>query len=384
MENKVRLKLIYLGGFLIAVHYASIAYVNSTLLSQFVGNSALNILYILGSIFSILFLFVGPKLLRKFGSVTTFMFFILLEIVAVFGMGNANMALFVIILFLVHTGAESMLHFSLDLNLEQETKLENTTGSKRGIFLFIQNIAWVLSPLLMAALFKSGGFQNVYLLSGIALCPLLILTALFFKDTRKPKFEASHVPEILKSLFKNKDQARIIGIQFVLNFFYSWMVIYLPLLLNKEMGFGWDKIGIIFTVMLLPFILFELPAGILGDKKIGEKELLISGFIIMFISTLFIPMLKTDSLIVWSIILFATRVGASLIEISSESYFFKHVKEQDVGLISLFRMARPFSFILAPLLAIPIIHFFPYSTSFYFLAFFTLSGLLFIPKVDTK
>jgi predicted MFS family arabinose efflux permease len=162
------------------------------------------------------------------------------------------------------------------------------------------------------------------------------------------------------------------------------MVIYLPLLLSKEMGFGWPKIGVMFTIMLMPFLLLELPAGFLADKKIGEREILIAGFFIMFLATLAIPRLASAAFLTWAAVLFATRVGASLVEIGSETYFFKHVKEEDTGLISLFRMTRPLSFVVAPLFALPVIYFFSYSTSFYFLALFTLLGLFFIPKVDTK
>lgn len=136
--------------------------------------------------------------------------------------------------------------------------------------------------------------------------------------------------------------------------------------------------------MLLPFLLFELPAGILSDKKIGEKEILVVGFVIMSVSTFIIPTLSAPIFWIWTVILFATRIGAALVEISSESYFFKHVKEEDTGLISLFRMTRPLSYVIAPLFALPVIYFFSYSTSFYFLALFVLLGLFFIPKVDTK
>jgi MFS family permease len=124
--------------------------------------------------------------------------------------------------------------------------------------------------------------------------------------------------------------------------------------------------------------------GILSDRKIGEKEFLITGLIIMFIATLFIPMINTPLFLTWALVLFATRIGASLVEVSSESYFFKQVKEEDTGLISLFRLTRPLAYVISPLFALPVIYFFSYSVSFYFLSFFVLLGLFFIPKVDTK
>ena len=122
----------------------------------------------------------------------------------------------------------------------------------------------------------------------------------------------------------------------------------------------------------------------MSDKKFGEKEFLILGFIIMALATLMIPLLQSKIFWLWAIVLFATRVGASTVEVASESYFFKHVKEDNTGLISLFRMGRPLSLIIAPLVALPIMGFLSYSASFYFLSIITISGLLFIPKKDTR
>lgn len=381
---KTRLWLTYFSGFLLAIHYASVTYVNSSLLKQFVGDSLLNIFYVIGSILSLVFLSLAPFILRKYGSVLTFIFFITLEALAVFGMGSGSIAFLIIILFFVHLGADSMLYFCMDLNLEQETRAEGTTGEKRGVFLTFSNIAWVLAPLALASLVTVGDFRDIYFFSGLALLPIILIVVLFFQNTKQIETATANIWPALRSLKRTGDNARIIGVQFMLNFFYAWMVIYLPLLLNQEIGFGWDKIGVMFTIMLLPFLLFELPAGLLSDKKIGEKELIITGFIIMFLATLTIPFIKTQIFWLWAAILFISRIGASLVEVSSESYFFKHVKEGDTGLISLFRMARPLALIIAPLIAIPVMFFFSYSTSFYFLAFLTLSGLFFIPKVDTR
>lgn len=384
MNSKGRLWLIYLAGFLLAIHFASVSYVNSSLLKQYVGNNTLDILYVVGSILGIVFLFWAPILLRKYGSVPAFLIFTALEIIAVFGMGLSSMASLIILLFIVHLSADSVLYFCLDINLEQETLDEGTTGNKRGMLLTFSNIAWVISPLALALLITQNSFSKVYLLSGMALIPVFLIVSIFFINIKKIRTSDSNIFLALRLLRGKGDQARIIVTQFILNFFYSWMIIYMPLLLSQEIGFSWASIGVLFTIMLLPFVLFELPAGIMSDKKFGEKEILITGFIVMFLSTLIIPTLNQPIFWIWAITLFATRIGASLVEVSSESYFFKHVKEEDVGLISLFRIARPSAYVVAPLIAIPIIHFYPYSTSFYFLAFFVLLGLFFIPKIDTK
>ena len=384
MESSKRLKAVYWAGFLLAIHYGLVAYINSSLLKQFVSDSALDVLYIIGSILGITFLSIAPFFLRKYGNLQTLLFFIALEMLAVFGLGVANMKALIIVLFIIHLSADSILYFCLDVNLEEETKVEGTTGGKRGIFLTVQNTAWMLAPLALIFLINQNVFGRIYLLSAIALIPLFLIAVFLFKNIKETNISDSKIIPALRLLGKGGDRARIIGVQFVLNFFFAWMIIYLPLLLSREMGFGWAKIGAVFIIMLLPFPIFEWPAGILGDRKLGEKEILITGLIIMFASTLLIPFLSTASFLVWAAVLFVTRIGACFVEISSETYFFKHVKEDDTGLISLFRMAKPFSFIAVPLIALVVIHFFSYSASFYFLAFFTLLGLFFIPKVDTK
>jgi len=382
-SNK-RLKTVYWGGFLVAVHYALVAYVNSSLLGQYVGNNALDVLYIIGSILSLIFLSLAPYFLRKSGSLAVFLIFIALEMIAVFGMGVANAKSLIIALFIIHISADSVLYLCLDVNLEDETKSESTTGGKRGVFLTAQNAAWVLAPLALIFLVTGNAFGGIYILSGTALIPLFIIAALSLKNIKETKIVQSRIIPALRSLRRGGDQARIITLQFILNFFYAWMAIYLPLLLSKEMGFSWSSIGIMLTIMLLPFVLFELPAGFLADKKIGEKEILIAGLVIMCLATVAIPVISSPIFWIWAAVLFATRIGASLVEIASETYFFKHVKEEDTGIMSLFRMARPFSYVIAPLLALPVIYFFSYSASFYFLAFFVLLGLFFIPRVDTK
>lgn len=384
MNSKGRLRTVYLMGFLMSAHFALISYVNSSLLGQFVSIGTLNVLYIVGSFLDICLLLLAPFLLRRYGNITSFLFFIFIEILAIMGMGFLNSAPLIILFFIIQLALGSVLYFWLDLCLEQETKIESTTGNKRGALLTFSNLAWVISPLALTVLISQNNFSRVYFLAGLAMIILLPIVSLSFKNIKNTDPAKTKIFSGFNLLWKAKDQLRIALVQFVLNFFYSWMVIYLPLLLSKQIGFGWDKIGLMLTIMLLPFLLFQWPAGYLADKKIGEKEILVVGVLIMSGATFIIPSLSYPIFWIWATVLFFTRIGASLAEIATETYFFKHVKESDVSEISVFRMVRSFAYVLAPLIAWPVVYFFSYSTSFYFLATFTLLGLLFIPKVDTK
>ena len=121
---------------------------------------------------------------------------------------------------------------------------------------------------------------------------------------------------------------------FLLNFFYAWMTIYVPIYLKWHIGFSWQEIGLLISIALLPFLLFQYPLGRLADKKLGEKEILILGFLVTSITLFIIPLLNTTNFFAWAGLLFATRVGASFIEISTETYFFKKVSAENVGMIS--------------------------------------------------
>ena len=129
----------------------------------------------------------------------------------------------------------------------------------------------------------------------------------------------------------------------------------MPLYLYRHIGFDWGTIGIIFAIMLLPFVLFELPLGRIADKKLGEKEILITGLCIIALSTASIPLIDTPHVLLWTALLFLTRTGASFVEIASESYFFKEVGPENSDIISFFRNTFPLSYIISPLLAISIL-----------------------------
>jgi MFS-type transporter involved in bile tolerance (Atg22 family) len=102
--------------------------------------------------------------------------------------------------------------------------------------------------------------------------------------------------------------------------------------------------------MLIPFILVELPLGKLADKKWGEKELLAIGFIILSITTGALFFFSANNMIIWAGMLFLTRIGAAIAEIMIETYFFKKVDGKDPELLSMFRITRPLSYFLAPLI----------------------------------
>jgi len=159
------------------------------------------------------------------------------------------------------------------------------------------------------------------------------------------------IKDLVKKIFVNKDLMNIYYVSFLLEFFYALMTIYMPLYL-LDLGLGWDKIGIIFTIMLVPFVLVEYPAGIIADSKHGqEKKMILISICIIAFSTLSIFFIKGTEVWMWAMVLFTTRIGAALLEVLRDSYFYKKIDGRDVDIISFFRTARPVSYVVAAVIS---------------------------------
>ena len=123
----------------------------------------------------------------------------------------------------------------------------------------------------------------------------------------------------------------------------------------------------------------------IADRWFGEKEILFLGFIVLALSSMAIGLLHNKSIIVWTSLLFVSRIGASMVEAMSETYFFKRVKDSDLGFISLFRTTKPWAYVVAPALAIVILPIAGLDASFIVLGFVMLYGVRFaLALKDTK
>jgi MFS family permease len=263
----------------------------------------------------------------------------------------------------------------MDIFFESFQKSETNTGSNRGFIMTIINSSFVVSALTFGFILQDNNFWKIYVVSALSLIPFLFIILIRFRKFKDPVCENLKILTTIKKVRANKSIRNIFMAQSLLKFFFSWMVVYLPIYLHDYIGFEWSQISVIFAIMLLPFIIFELPAGKIADRWWGEKELLSAGFIIIGIFTAIIPFIGIASFVLWTIILFMTRIGASLIEITTESYFFKHVKTDDTDIISFFRLTRPLAYIAGPLVAIITLQFLSFQYIFFVLGIIMLFGI---------
>lgn len=377
------LHYIYLANLLLGFHYSLVLYINSSFLLQFTNKSTLDVIYIISAGLNILALLLLPRFLHSINTKPLATGIILTEFLAMIGLGLSQTASQAILFFIIIQAMGSLILFCLDLFLEASIKNENHTGRSRAFFLTSTNVAILISFGISGMIASRGSFSPIYLLSAMILVPLLFITLFKLKEGVRRNVGIK-IQDIVRFLKNDGDVARVLFANLVLQFFYATMVIHLPLLLHKEMGFSWGQIGAILVVMVLPFVLFEIPVGKLIDRKTGASEFLFLGFIIMSVSCLTLSLLGGGSILIWTSILFMSRIGAALVEISCESYFFKKVTERNASIISLFRITQPLALMLAPAVASLILLFTGLSGLFSALGFIVLLGITFIPKTDTK
>lgn len=351
LHGKLPFLIIYLASFLYALHYALPLYVASTFIGEYVREETVGMIYALGSLVTMILFFNMSRILAAFGNYRITLLSIVLEVVSLLGLAIIQSPLLLIPVFIFNQIILNVLYLNLNVFLESYST-DGFTGSIRGMFLTILNIAILIAPFLAGMMFSDGEFRNIYFAAALILAPVFFLIYFTFKGYQDPLYK--HVPlwSTLREVSANKNIYGAFVTSFLLNFFYTWMIIYTPLYLYKTLGIPLREIvGIITPIALIPFVLFQVVMGRLADKKWGEQEMLIGGFIIMAITTAGLAFVTSTNIYLWALLLFLTRIGASAVETMSETYFFKQVDGTDTHLITLFRNLPPLSFLVGPIVA---------------------------------
>jgi Na+/melibiose symporter-like transporter len=270
--------------------------------------------------------------------------------------------------------------------LVESFSANNSTGRTRTFYFTCINLGWIFSPLLASYLISIGEYTLTFFVSALLVIPVFII--LFYQQKNlkdKVKYSKEKLSLVMKKMWHNKNLRGIFFVALLLNLFYSCAVVYVPIYLHDSLGMDWKILGPIFSLMLVPFILIEIPAGIIADKYIGEKELLFSGFAIITCSLFLFYSITTPTIWLWAAVLFASRVGAALVESMRETYFFKIVDAKDVDYINIFRITGPLGYVIGAGIAVITLFFLPLQYLFLILTIIMLSSFFFVFSLkDTK
>lgn len=384
-KSRFSLIILYFLGLLLAVSSALPAYLQSNFLNEFVSLESLGYFFIIANTLTVLAILFFPKLIKKLSNFFLTKVILVIHAIALLGMVIANNPLSALLATILFTVATNLLWINMDVLIEAFSS-NSSTGKTRTIYFTFINIGWILSPSLSSYLIGRGDYQLSFLVAAFLTAPVFLV---FLYQARRLKDKIVYSKEklsvVIKKTWTNKNLRGIFFVSFLLQLFYSTAVVYIPIYLYQTMNIPWTDLGLMFSIMLVPFLLFEIPAGIIADKYIGEKEILFLGFFILAASLFLFFYLQTSFFWAWAAALFLSRVGAALIEAMRETYFFKIVDAKDIGHINVFRTTAPLGYIIGSGLAILVVGLLPLNYLFLIVALITLSGLGFVASIkDTK
>jgi MFS family permease len=385
VNKRKNLVLLYLLGLILAIANALPAYIQSNFLGQIFSLSWVSIFFASANLITVFAIIFFPKLIKKIGNIASMEIILFLFIFSLLGMSLANHAIVIFIAFILLSVTSNLIWINMDILVESFSD-DTSTGLTRTIYFTAINLGWIIAPSLSSYLIEIGDYYWVFIAAAICLVPFM---AILIKNRHRlrdrGRYRTHPILPTMKKLWKKPNLRSIFFIALLLNLFFSSAVVYIPVYLHQNLGFDWSVLGIMFSIMLVPFIIFEIPAGWLADKYWGEKEIMGTGLAIIIIALFLFFVVREADPWLWGGLLFFSRVGASLVEAMRESYFFKIVSAKDVQYINFFRTTAPLGYLLGTILAIIIIYFDPLQYLFLFIALIMTSGFLFLHTIkDSK
>jgi len=383
-----RLFPVYTVILLLLFHNFVVAYLNSSYLEQFISPAGVGTIYTIGAAVSVLLFLLISRVLQRVGNFKLTIAILVVNFIAVTGLAFAESLRLAIPLFLVFLIAIPFLIFNLDVFLEEAIGSDETaTGSRRGLLLTLGSLVGALSPLAGGLILdaSNGAFMYAYLVSAGTLIPIILILYIFLRGFSDPDYDEIDLFSAIRTFWVRQSMRNVFLAHFILQVFFMMTVIYMPLYITSNIGLSWTGFGIIMFFGGMAYVLFEYPIGIIADKYIGEKEMMAVGFLILALTLSWMSFLTTVSLVIWSIVMFVMRIGASLVETTTESYFFKYTKSNDAQVISFFRVTRPLAYVIGTLFAGFCLLYLPFNLLFVMMALLMIPAMFLTSKiVDSK
>jgi DHA1 family tetracycline resistance protein-like MFS transporter len=357
-------------GFFFSFCIALAAYLNASYLRLFLSVETVGYVYSATALLTILVLYFFDDLGGRFGVQKTLVVSLIIAGLSALSLATQANHYIIMLSFMIMQISLVITKFSTDILVQTHKNANEGEGTLRGAYLAITNLSWIVAAFL-------GGFiatlnpQYIYGINSVLYIVLAIVSLFIISQTQKDIFTQTSIFEKIRYTMKEIGTRKIIVSEFILQTFYSVMLIFTPLYLHSELGFSFAQIGVIFSIMLFPFALLQYPLGRIADKKIGEKELLIGSYIMIFVSVFIFAITKNHTVYSVAILLFFTRVGACTLEVMNDTYFF-NITQEYKKTIPIFKGMAPLSLLVFGTLGGIILQFSSYKMLFIGLAVYVL------------
>ncbi|HPN54831.1 MAG TPA: MFS transporter [Candidatus Moranbacteria bacterium] len=365
--DKKKLELLSFISFLFGFSQAVLVYVIADYFKEAFGSTNVSVFYFLSYAVSLIGILNMHKIIKKMGKATTMFLFLFLQVCSVTFLIFSEPSLIGVFLLMAFIISSYLAWVMLDIIVEDYSE-DKKSGRIRGLHLTVLNTGFLVGPLISTQILEKFGFNGLFFVAMVISMFMFVVALLGLRSDNQRFGQNLTVRDLVKKIFVNKDVMKIYAVSLALEFFFALMVVYTSLYL-LEIGMSWSEIGIVFTIMLVPFVILGYPVGVLADKKIGEKEMIIFGLVFMAFSSAAIFFITSTSVWVWSLVLFATRIGATIIETLRDSYFYKKIDGRDVDVISFFRTTPSVAYISATAISAITLIFFPLKSVFLIVAF---------------
>jgi MFS family permease len=338
------INLIVFLGFIFGLSISLLAYIASSYFKQVVHGDNISIFYIVAFSIILVGLFKLNKLIEGFGRARTLMSLLAAQIGVLFTLQFVDVSIGGAILLMSYYILYSIIWVVFDIVLEAYST-DDKTGHIRGLFLSVSNMGILVGPILSMYLLENYGFDIIFMATMMLYVVIFVAVLIALNNIKGHVIKKNlSIRQTLSKFKHNSKLLKAYWMSFTLRFFYAVMTVYMPLFL-REIGMSWGEIGVVFTVMLIPFVIVEYPAGVLADEKYGEKEMLIIGMLIVIASVISMLFIEKSTVFVWMGVLFASRVGAALLESMQDSYFYKQIDGNNVAIINAFRSTRAVAYV---------------------------------------
>jgi MFS family permease len=342
-------RTLYSLNFILTAVSALVTYFNTPfLINRGVPISHIGLVYMGSAVMSIIALFLAPLIFTRFGNYRTLIGLSWLTVATLALMAVLPGASIIVGLFIVLGIISTITYLLLDMILAGSMPIDRRTGATRGLYLTVADVAWFIFPVVAGIIIAIGEFELLYLIAAAMIVPLISIARRNLRSIRSHTYHVPRLDTVVRLIVRDKDIRGVFAAQLLLRIFFASMVIYTPLYLVETLGISFSAFGSIISIAMLAYITFEWPLGFLADFKWGEKELMTGGFLVIGLSTCLISLFPGTSVLIWGAIFFLTRIGATMVDVTTESYFFKHVNGEGADIVSAFRMLGPLAYVIAP------------------------------------
>lgn len=188
------------------------------------------------------------------------------------------------------------------------------------------NLAWFIGPLIGGFVAEKYNLKSVFILAaGIMLLTLILFNFFKIRDNRVSKKIDLNLFKLVRDFLKDRNRLTIYflggGITFWNTLIYVYMPIHIVNLSNSDL-----LVGYFLSASIIPLIFLEYFFGKLTGK-VGFKKIFFIGYLILSAAT--ITTFFISNLYVVLAVIIIGSVGISMLESTTESYFFDIVKKDE-------------------------------------------------------